>query len=359
MTLVHRVARVLTAAALLGFTAAGQPPLTTIQDVLFKADGKRFNGIVHISWATFEAQGPSTVPQQNRSVRVIDGHLFVQLTPTAGATPAAYYDVKYWSDGHVASSERWGVPQSTAAVKVRDVRLGDPIWPPGGGASGGTGISLPINESDVTGLVEDLSQRPEKGPGFTPGRAAVISSSGAIESSVGTPGDCVRVDGTSAPCATGGTLTFVDQAAPAGSVNGVNAVFTLPSSPVPAQSLLLFRGGVMQRAGIEYSLAGATVTFGVGLQPLAGETLTAYYRTTGVGSVPQFIDATTPAGSINGVNQVFTLPVTPFPASSLQMYRNGLMAKAGIDFTLAGTTVTFLPGAVPQSGDSLSASFRW
>ena len=32
-----------------------QPPLTLIQDVLYKADGSRFNGFVQISWNSFEA----------------------------------------------------------------------------------------------------------------------------------------------------------------------------------------------------------------------------------------------------------------------------------------------------------------
>jgi len=53
-------------------------------------------------------------------------------------------------------------------------------------------------ESDVAGLVTDLSMRPLKGPGFAPSRAAVINSSGAIDAAVGNGGDCVLVDGTSA-----------------------------------------------------------------------------------------------------------------------------------------------------------------
>ena len=44
------IRRLLVAAALSICPVLAGPPLTTIQDVLYKADGARFNGTLTISW---------------------------------------------------------------------------------------------------------------------------------------------------------------------------------------------------------------------------------------------------------------------------------------------------------------------
>src|SRR6266850_1553785 len=150
--------------ALFSAIAWAQPNLTTISDVLFKADGTRFNGLAQFMWVSFESSNGSNIAQQAKTVRIIDGNLFVQLTPTTDAVPAAHYLVKYSSDGKIQFQETWAVPSSTAALRVRDVRTSQPIFPPGGGGAGGL---TQIFESDVSGLVQDLAARAVKGPGFT------------------------------------------------------------------------------------------------------------------------------------------------------------------------------------------------
>ncbi len=63
---------------------------------------------------------------------------------------------------------------------------------------------------------------------------------------------------------------------------------------------------------------------------------------------PRFSDSETPGGAVNGTNVVFTLANPPSPAGSLELYRNGLRLQAGgFDYTLAGSTVTFV--AAPSS----------
>jgi len=61
---------------------------------------------------------------------------------------------------------------------------------------------------------------------------------------------------------------------------------------------------------------------------------------------------------VDGTNATFALSYAPTPSASLLLFRNGLLQKAGVDYTLAGSTVTFLAGSVPQPGDSLQASYR-
>src|SRR5260370_38078135 len=79
----------------------GQPTLTTISDVLFKADGTRFNGLAQITWLSFDSATGFSIAQQSTTVRIIDGNLFVQLTPTSNATPMAQYLVLTESNGRI------------------------------------------------------------------------------------------------------------------------------------------------------------------------------------------------------------------------------------------------------------------
>ncbi len=74
--------------------------------------------------------------------------------------------------------------------------------------------------------------------------------------------------------------------------------------------------------------------------------------------VPVFQDAETPAGTIDGSNAVFTLAAAPNPGGSLELVKNGVMQKAGVDYTVSGNTITFTSGAIPQAGDALLAWYR-
>lgn len=73
---------------------------------------------------------------------------------------------------------------------------------------------------------------------------------------------------------------------------------------------------------------------------------------------PTFVDNEVPAGLINGTNVTFTLANPPAPSTSLQIFRNGVFQKPGLDYNLSGNTVTFTAGAIPQTSDVLMASYR-
>src|ERR1700688_983727 len=193
--------------ALFSILAWGQPALTTISDVRLKADGNRFNGLAQITWLSFDSASGASIAQQATTVRIIDGNIFVQLTPTSNATPLAQYLVLYESDGTIQFQETWNVTPSTTPLRVRDVRTSQPLFPITGG--GGAGGLTAIQESDVTGLVADLTVRAVKGPGFSNSRTAIINDTGQVEGAVGTATDCVHVDGTSGACG-GSIFSFVD-----------------------------------------------------------------------------------------------------------------------------------------------------
>lgn len=271
----------LTAAALLTTRALAAPPLTTIQDALYKADGRPFNGTLSISWNSFEAIDRSAIAMQAITTTVVNGILSVQLVPTTTATPTAVYTVKYNSDGRIQFEETWAVPSSVLPLRVRDVRI---VLQ----ALTGADVAAPVvQESDIVGLISDLGARPLKGPGYAPGRVAYVNPAGALESITGSLNDCVRVDGSSGPC--GGTSpSFVDADSPNGIVDGANTSFTLTHAPNPTTSLSVYRNGMLQKTGQDYTFSGGALAFVSAAAPQPGDTLLASYRLAGVdSSAPQ------------------------------------------------------------------------
>lgn len=269
---------------LLGSRAmAAPPPLTTIQDEIFLADGSPYSGFVEIEWNSFETEGGAQIAKQAMRLRLFSGKLRVQLTPTTTATPAAFYKVKYLSDGKTLFTETWNVPPSTTNLRVRDVRASLPGTVVGGGGTSGSLENVTI--ADVEGLQAALDERPRAGAGLVPGRTAMINTFGELDSVVGFESDCVKVDGSSEVCGTGGAPSlgaqFIDAETPSGAIDGTNVVFTLSHTPNPAGSLLLYRNGILQKAGSDFNLSAATITFVTAATPQTDDILTAVYRISG------------------------------------------------------------------------------
>lgn len=266
-------------AAVLALTlepVTGQPVLSTIQDTLYKADGSRFEGYAYIEWKSFEAADGSLIPQQSIVVPVRSGNLRVQLVPTNNISSGAFYQVKFNSGGRVQFTEYWTVPVSSVALKLNEVRIPlPPVQIPN--ESGNTSISIAM----VVGLQEALNQRPLKDGGFTSNRVVSTSSSGQLTSVTGNASDCVRVDGSSGPCSggsVGSSPHFIDAEIPSGTINGTNAEFELSELPSPANSLMLFRNGLLQRVNSDFTLSGTTITFLSGAIPQSDDILLASYR---------------------------------------------------------------------------------
>jgi hypothetical protein len=328
------------------------PPLTTISDTLFNADGTLFTGVLTITWPAFEASDTSNVAAGTIQLQVNSGVLFVQLVPTTNANTGAVYTVAFASLGVVEFTEVWAVAPSTISLRVRDVLV------PAGTVSGsGPTVTTLINIADVTGLQAALNVRAILGTGFAISRSAVINATGGVDGAVGNLSDCMHVDGTSAACATP-SPNFIDAETPAGVINGSNASFVLANVPNPAASLSLFLNGLLQEQGNDYTLASNTITFATGAQPQTGDNLVASYRLSA--SIPGvgFVDQETPTGAINGVNAAYTLSQTPAPSTSLAVFRNGLRLTSGVDYNAVGTTVTFVSNLAPQAGDILLCSYR-
>src|SRR5687767_14773289 len=152
------------------------PPLTSINDVLYKADGTRFRGVAYIEWKSFTATDSSSIATSSITAQINEGVLRVQLVPTT-TTVSAYYSVRYYSDGSAQFSELWAVPPSAIALRVVDVRISS--------APMAAAEPAPVAITDVIGLSAELSARPTKGPGFLPSRVAMIDATGSLEAVTG------------------------------------------------------------------------------------------------------------------------------------------------------------------------------
>jgi hypothetical protein len=368
----RRCRTVLGLALFFGCAAWATPPLTIVQDILFNADGSRFNGVATITWASFEASDQSNVPAGSITTQIVGGLLRVQLVPTTNALSPASYSVVYNSSGNTQFTETWGVPSSNVPVRVSTVRIGSAgttvgTGGSGGGGSGGGGAGAvtTVNISDVIGLSAALALRATVGSGYTPSRAAIIDGTGSLDGAIGNASDCLHVDGSSGPCSSGSgssgsssSPTFIDAEVPAGSPNGVNAVFQLGNAPNPTTGLQLFRNGLLQKQGADYSLIGTQVTFTSNALPQTNDVLLASYRTGTAPSGYIFVDAEIPTGTVDGSNTSFALTQAPNPVASLALYRNGLRLRANLDYTVSAAAIVFQPGLAPQPGDVLLCSYR-
>ena len=344
---------------ILGSRAAlAGPPLTLVQDTLYKADGTKFEGTAFIQWKSFEAVDRSQVPMQSFVVRIANGSIRAAVVPTTNANPSAYYEVKYNSNGRTQFVEYWAVPPSSTTLRLRDVRIGSP----GDSTVPSPAINTAILIGDISGLREELDSRPAKGVGYVGGRVAVINQTGQIESVLGSADDCVRADGTTGPCGAqgSGSMGYADAEVPAGAVDGSNAAFTLAAAPNPAASLQVYRNGLLQKESVDYTLSGNTITMQTVSIPVGGDTLLVWYRTTGILSNGfLYSDAEVPGGNADGTNRVFTLAAPPAPAASLQVFRNGILQKPEFDYLISGQTITFQASSTPQIGDLLQVTYRY
>jgi hypothetical protein len=311
--------------------AMGQPALTTIQDILYKADGTRFNGTMYLRWNSFQAGDTSNIATSSVTLRIVNGILSVKLVPTTTASAGAQYSVTYNSDGKTQFTETWAVPPSSTTLRVRDVRVSS------GAVVGPSAVtSSPIQIGDVVGLSNALSVRPSQGIGFGPGRAAVINQAGQIDAAAGSLGDCVRVDGSSGPCGGGGggvAPLYSDAEIPSGAINGANVVFTLAHAPSPIDSLNLFRNGLRMEHGVDYAISGNTITFYAGSIPQIGDLLLASYR---------YGDPSNPLGTLTAAQVICS----------------------GVGITTSATTLTqmatcTIPAGLLGNGDRIEVAFQY
>ncbi len=377
---------ILISSPLLAVWAMAQTQLTEIRDTVANSNGTLFNGTVVITWNGGAGPNGSTVSPLSTTTRIENGALTVLLVPSTTGTNAYYQAVYSSLDGTATWTETWNVPPSTVPLTLSQVRVsttqgtGTGNTNSGGNTSGGgtipisdvTNLSADLNaiNSSLTSLtveVNNLSSVMNSGVSLTgiENQTNVLNTAVTnLTSSVAGLNTTVSGLQTTVNALTSSNsntinATFVDAETPQGSVNGTNSTFTLSQTPSPTASLMLYRNGLVQASGIDFTLSGQTISFLSASIPKTSDILLAFYRAAGTTASVSFSDSETPSGTINGVNLTFTVAAGPNPSGSLKLFKNGVLLQQGGDYTLSGSTITFKSTTLtPQTGDILIADYR-
>lgn len=153
-----------------------------------------------------------------------------------------------------------------------------------------------------------------------------------------------------------GTSSLVRNEVPSGSVNSSNTAFTTAAA-FQTGSLRVYQNGIRLKAG-GVDFTEGTQGFTMVVAPVTGDTLLVDYETNtssfATGST-SFINNEIPSGTINGSNTSFTLAYTPV-SGSLRIERDGQAIYETDDWTLSGTTLTFV--TAPATGSKLRAFYQ-
>lgn len=147
-----------------------------------------------------------------------------------------------------------------------------------------------------------------------------------------------------------------------GTVNGVNAVFTLAT---PAASVTVYKNGVRMRpgSGNDYVFSGNnTITFEPGAIPSTGSNLTydaVISNQLMMDGSNSFIADEVAAGNLDGSNTVFTLS-RGYIANGLQVYLNGMKLVRGTHYTeTTPASGIFTLNEAPLGSDIVSAAYQF
>jgi hypothetical protein len=94
------------------------PAMTTINDVLYRADGRPARGTLLISWPAFTTADNKPVAAGTLDAALgTNGEVQIELAPNAGGNPAGtYYKVVLKLDDGTTNTEYWVVPASSPAT---------------------------------------------------------------------------------------------------------------------------------------------------------------------------------------------------------------------------------------------------
>jgi hypothetical protein len=109
--------------------------------------------------------------------------------------------------------------------------------------------------------------------------------------------------------------------------------------------------------GSGFALANLTAGTGISIANASG-TITISANATDSVLVANYVVREAPTGTPNGVLTTFTLAATPVAGKEM-VYVNGILQNSGTgnDYTIATNTITFLAGAIPQTGDIIRVTY--
>ncbi len=155
---------------------------------------------------------------------------------------------------------------------------------------------------------------------------------------------------SSAGATGGGNLHLWSQEIPTGSINSANLSFTITNYPYSVTTIMLFRNGLYQNNGVDYSVTnGVNILFAAA--PLTGDEIVATYALGG--TVPYVYVQSITTISITTTSIAFTPSPTASYTPGVAVFVNGLQRIANTDFTASGSGLGFAfdlePGTVVNS----------
>jgi hypothetical protein len=146
---------------------------------------------------------------------------------------------------------------------------------------------------------------------------------------------------------------------PAGWVAGQS--FTLPFAPVSSEApIVLYNEALKLRPGDHYTITGSTITLLFAdvpdVEPGLLHFLVPYYGSSG--PIASFVQHSATLTSTYASGQTIALPSPPTDTEHLLVHLNDtVVLRAGVHFTLSGSTITLLIGATLASGQEDVFSF--
>ena len=160
-----------------------------------------------------------------------------------------------------------------------------------------------------------------------------------------------------------GTMTVTPAASPYGALP-TSGTFSIAAFPTSAAAGAIYTVSAVVASGGNQVLTISALEFGPDVNLATGSyvvevisirsLLALIVENSGSGAV--FHDDETPSGTVDGTNTSFTVGTSPSPASSLQLFLNGVLQEYGVDYTLATAAITF--ASPPSSGSTLLAYYR-
>src|SRR5579883_875878 len=115
--MMRRIALAATVVMLCCGLVDAQISTTTVQGIVYRADGTPAAGTVIVSWPAFSTASNRTIAAGSTTAVIgQDGFVSLNLAPNAGASPAGtYYTVVYHLSDGTVNKEYWVVPQAASA----------------------------------------------------------------------------------------------------------------------------------------------------------------------------------------------------------------------------------------------------
>lgn len=190
--------------------------------------------------------------------------------------------------------------------------------------------------------------------GTVPPQGRIIAAGTGIKITDEGPGGNLVISTTTSTALSGTLISWMET--PSGATDDVNTLFNVSNVPLPSSSLMLFVNGVLQKQGpsSDYVMSGTLINLMFPPRSDSNVLATYPYSLSGGG----FSWMETPAGVVDGSNNVFTLSNIPV-AGALMLYVDGVLMRPGAlnDYIIAGTTITF--AFMPKASANILASYPY